>query len=1166
MDNNNPIYYRDLIVPDDSITKLITQLEQLIGVYDSAQKKIQGSAQQTAQSLQGVSGAVDEQRKAITVASEETQKLVERYKNVSTALDESKQAHIALTQAKKEANQLDKLIVERNNAAEGSYKRLSAEYRIAKIRLNEMSAAERTGTEEGQKLEAQAAQLYQQMNELQKATGKYTLQVGNYEIATTSLRQELMDLTMQLAQMRLAGEQGSEAYNELSKKAGLLKDAFTDAQREIKNMASDTKNLSSIASGASAVSGGMMALQNSLKLVGSESNEASEAQKKLSAAVGIVSGAMLIQNALQKQSALMLGIRTIQTWAATKAEEAKAKAIAKSTAAEVTQTTATKGATVAQRIFNLVASANPYVLLAIAITTVVGALVAFSLGSNKAAKAMREQNELVRIQIELMEKLEASYLRTYDTSIRKIQEEINLRRAQGAGQSELDALEAKLFAAKMKRWAFLEQAHKKDIENLEENEKKLRELQIMYGQLQELQARGEKYTKIDWDMDGKMETWRIDKLMEEIQSSIDNYGKKINIAYDIKEGKEKEQAAEKERQAAAAKAGAEAAKARAKAELDAIRAMQDAELALMLDGYEKELTQLRRASARQVEDLQLRLKQEKNLTTKAREAIGLQILAIQEKLKKDEAALNERYALQELNARRATEDLLLGLMEEGAEKERKALQISYTRQINDLMQQIQQGKNLTAKQIKELLKQVQLLEQKYAKDSEKLNAKIAVDGLTKSKEAISLRLEAVQKGSQEEIDLTVARMNTERQIEIAENRQLAEDKRQDEAAINAKWDAKILKTSRDMTYKRAEMLYNQQEDLAASEFDLTQTNERQKTKFALEQQAARIRFILANDKTLTEEQIKMYENMLKKIEQETQRLKYSNLWEVLGIGLDSGQQEALDTAIDSIKDSIGSLIDSYNQAAEAAVESADKQVDAAQKILDAEIEARANGYANNVEQAQKELALAQRTKEQALRQEQKAQKAQQAIDTATQASSLITASANLWASLSSIPYVGYALAIAAIASMWLSFGAAKIKAWQVAGSGKEEYGEGTVELLEGGSHASGNDIDLGTKKDGTRRRAEGGEFFAVINKRNSAKYRSVIPDVINAFNNGTFGDKYQRANAAMAGVAVGMIGTDVSGLEKDVRKIREQGDNTQFVDGRGTLILRYKNLTRRIKS
>ena len=99
--------------------------------------------------------------------------------------------------------------------------------------------------------------------------------------------------------------------------------------------------------------------------------------------------------------------------------------------------------------------------------------------------------------------------------------------------------------------------------------------------------------------------------------------------------------------------------------------------------------------------------------------------------------------------------------------------------------------------------------------------------------------------------------------------------------------------------------------------------------------------------------------------------------------------------------------------------------------MDAEIEARNNGYANNVVQAQKELELEKAKQQKAIEEKQKAQKAQLAIDTITQASSLITASANIWSSLSGIPVVGVGLAVAALATMWGSFLASKAKAAQV---------------------------------------------------------------------------------------------------------------------------------------
>lgn len=148
--------------------------------------------------------------------------------------------------------------------------------------------------------------------------------------------------------------------------------------------------------------------------------------------------------------------------------------------------------------------------------------------------------------------------------------------------------------------------------------------------------------------------------------------------------------------------------------------------------------------------------------------------------------------------------------------------------------------------------------------------------------------------------------------------------------------------------------------------------------------------------------------------------------------------------------------------------------------------------------------------------------------------------------------------------MWGSFAFSKMKAAQIA---KESYGEGTVELLKGGSHQSGHDVDLGTKPDGTRRRAEGGEFFAVINKRNSRKYRNIIPDVIKSFNDGTFASRYMSAYNKLGDFALATSGgTDVSRLERSVDEIRRQNETKIYTDGKGNTVFVYKNLTRKLKN
>ena len=353
-----------------------------------------------------------------------------------------------------------------------------------------------------------------------------------------------------------------------------------------------------------------------------------------------------------------------------------------------------------------------------------------------------------------------------------------------------------------------------------------------------------------------------------------------------------------------------------------------------------------------------------------------------------------------------------------------------------------------------------------------------------------------------------------------------------------------------------------------SVFNLREHSEREIARFQLQQQKERLKAEIVaqkalldiqtgEQKALTEKTIKTLENQINAIDRQLKKgTKVSNIWELFGFNSDAA--EALKTITDQILSSLREITQARLEAAEEALASAQKEFEAAQRFLELELEARNAGYANMVDTARKELELNKKKEAEALKEKKKAQQAQAKIDTLTQISSLVTASANIWAQL------GFPYAIPAIALMFVSFAAAKIRASQIA---KETYGEGTVELLRGGSHQSGHDVDLGTKPDGTKRRAEGGEFFAVINKRNSRRYRNIIPDVIKSFNDGTFASRYMTAYDKLGDFALATAnGTDVSRLEKSVEEIRRQNETRIYTDSKGNTIFVYKNLTRKLKS
>lgn len=1162
-DNNNPIKYSDLVKPDDSITKLIAQLDQLSDAYMNTLQNIKSEAITVKAALEGVSGATENGRKTIRGASNDTDKLTRAARDLAFAESENAKRLAELKQAQKEANELNKLTTRLNQSAEGSYNRLSAQYSINKIYLNNMTVEEREATEEGRKLVAETKAIYEEMKRLQEETGKTSLNVGNYSDAAKGLTTQIENQTKQLALLRLEGKQGTAEYQQLSKETAILRDAVKDATAEITRMASDTSNLDAVLSFAAGASGGFAAFTGAMELFGAESEDVQEAQKKLQAAIAITTGVQAIQNAVQKQSAIMLGISRLQMAALSKAQ-------VYNRLVTMQGTKATLAATVAQKAFNLIASANPYVLLALALVTVVGALVLFASNTDKSAKNQQKLNEAQKVWLDYLETEATEMNRVSNERVAQLNRELNIAKARNASLSETRKIEDEILAERTKAHNKSVGFYGQELDDLEANRAKLKQLNDMLVQLNNAKARGDKKVYIDVDLDGKIDKVKVDEAIEAVQGQIDNTGRAVDIAVNLKtEGAD----LEAERKILAAQRLQENRDA-AKAETDILRKAEDARIALIKNTFDQQRAQRQAANARAIADIQLQLRTETNLTVKARKALDDQIVLLREQLAVDMVNIANQQRAAELSAQRATQDAQIALMAEGAEKQREQLRVEYERQIQDINTRLETERGLTETQVAELLNQQLLLQQQYAKSLGELNDQITIDQMQAAADRTQLQLDAAREGSQEEINLRIQLLQQQRAIELAQNRQLAEDVRQSEADINAKYDAEVLKQTTELNQQRALMLFDQTQALEASEFDLIRNSEERKTRFRLAQEKARLQKILELNKAagvkMTDAEVKTIENTIAKIDQEIEKSKGdergNDIYGLFGLNLDDDQKEAISTSVSFAIEQLNSFLDAKVQAADAAVSAADKEVDASQRRLDAELEARANGYANNVAMAQKELDQAKKNQEKALKEQQKAQKAQQAIQTIQQIGNLVTASALIWSQL------GFPFAIPAIAIMWGSFAASKIKAAQLSKSanagGSESYGDGTVEMLAGGSHQSGDDVDLGTKPDGTRRRAEGGEFFAVINKRNSRRFRRIIPDVINSLNRGTFAQKYLNAyNTDGVNVTVQQNNApDLRDLKDDVREIKEQNRRRRYTDGNGNVIEVYKNLTRKIKN
>lgn len=460
-----------------------------------------------------------------------------------------------------------------------------------------------------------------------------------------------------------------------------------------------------------------------------------------------------------------------------------------------------------------------------------------------------------------------------------------------------------------------------------------------------------------------------------------------------------------------------------------------------------------------------------------------------------------------------------------------------------------------------------------------LNIDVEIQKAEQLLELLELEGEVSKKGSYEELSNSLKRLDVERQIALLKNAQLPEAKRQPTSAINASFDKQKAITVGSFNMSS----FDEQQALDEAVFNEVKRSETEITRFKLEQEKARwqkqIRLAEAGGLDWSQAQIDTAKATVKGIDRELSELDdfIKNIGKKgLGgtllekLGFDDDQIDALKDAVNIVIEQLQSIMDAEVELAEQAVEAAEARVEAAQKAYDAEVEARNNGYANNVATAKKELEQEKKNQQEKQKMLQAAQKRQEALNTVTQASSLITASANLWSSFSSIPIVGPALALAAIATMWTSFAVAKVKAKQVTASQSEEYGEGGLEFLEGGSHASGNDINLGVENKKKRRmKAEGGEALAIINKQRTRKYRKILPDVIDSFNKGTFEDKYLNAFASSDGLSISLNSNgnmDLSKIEDDVRSIRKQSETKYYALPNGAVVIQHKNVKRIIKN
>ena len=1080
-----PIRYQDLISPDDSIEKLIGQLEQLNQAYTNMANNVRQQAQQVASSIKSVSGATEQGRKTIKQGDEDAQRLAKAYKQLDAALSDNAKEIARLNAVRNEANRYNKMMVQRGQEEirtmkqikEASYEQLTAQYSLNKAYINSLSATDRK-IQKNRELIKSTKEIYEQMKRLQADTGKMQLNVGNYP-QLGGMVSTLGMATIGIGSMAAAGmaavgviknniETAKEYEKSLSGLAAILgttKDNVGELSEQALHLGSTTVfTASEVVQLQTELAKLGYSTQDILNMAPSVLDFAQATGSSLADAASLTGAALRM---FEKDTTNAQEFTDKMTAATTKSAlsfsylqnaMSTVSPVANSFGFKIEEVLALLGqlanagfdassaATATRNILLNLADANGD--LAKSLGQPVNNLDDLIAGLNK----LKERGIDLGEALELTDKRSVAAFNTFlagTDNVIKLRDELN--NANGAARKMADTMG----------------------DNLD-------------GALKSLSSAWEGFNLHLNDSNGLATA--LVKTMTKLVGWLDRAYQSLSRWYKLADKDPQEYFVEQMSE----KAGKYGW--------------------VVGDGT---VPQTPKPKRRLVSKPGEPVRYEDDTTSTGSSSSGS---GSGKKKKKSKSAANAAIKEQEeqqkksLELRREYEDALLEAIDNEEVRERTKIIQKYDRKIEDLRLQLSKEK------------------------------KLSVD-------------------DKKNIDNTIIALEQAKQVKLAELVEKGAKKQQQE---KEKADRKA-EQQRKTTLRESEKAIDLQYKLDLAEIDALAISENKKTQMRLQAEKDRLQKLIAlykqNGKTLSNEEIAIMEQQIKNIDEKMRKNAPKDIYDVLGLNLDDEKKEAINMSFEYAKSALDEYMNAWVEAANKKVELATKEVDSAQAALDAERQARAEGYASNVAYAQKELDMAKKNQEKALREQERAQRAQLLMDSIMQASNLITASTKIWSQL------GFPWAIPALAVMWGSFAASKIMAFNATRSGSEQYGEGTVELLQGGSHQSGNDVDLGTKSDGTRRRAEGGEFFAVINKRNSRRFRKEIPDVIHSLNDGTFAAKYMNAYKTADGMTVVEMGAspDLRVLSDDVSAIREQGERRTYTDSRGTHVI-YKNVHRIIKN
>ena len=1036
-----------------------------------------------------------------------------------------------LNQKTREANQIAKLTARINTSEVGSYNQLAAQYELNKIKLNAMSHEERYATAAGKDLEEQTLNLYKQMIRMQEATGNHRLSVGNYKLAWNGLGNAMNQVIRELPSATMGM---NTFFLAISNNIPVLIDEIDRVRQRNKLLAAEGKETTSV---AKTITGAIFSWQTALILCltalsmhGKEILDwISKAIKGRAAAIKFTDAVDNMVKELDKTNGsygknITELKRLSNEWKNLTNDKERKQWILDNKTAFDQLDVSVRNVSDAENIF-----ADHTEVMVNALKARAKAAAAMKLAADKYEEALIKEAEA-----------EAEAAKGPNWQDKLV-----------AGTAQAGASQAGLRPGEFEDIA---EANKQSrIRNLKEEAKAANDAADQYFRMAEaITAESDAALKAA-GIDSKHKTKKEPKgqRQRDLTDQIWRNDLSIRKKYELSLSELQRNEFQKRRIEATDQAN------------QTIREMQEKfrKNQTFLTNPDNKFKPLTPEQKAQIEQQQ--------------KEIGAIIENTRKKLEIDLTNLQYEYEVDRNKKLRQVMQWRLDDIAEDIEKEKQLR-----------LQQLEEQESLyTTKGVSEEGGEVVVTGSmspeeiaKFQRERERIIAEYDNIIYNMKAKSIEAQLELVKKGSDEELAILLNQNEVARQLALAQNRLKPAEERQSESEINAQFN----KRGAQIKGQTQMSNFDQAQKAAEAEFNIVKRNENEITIFKLKAEQDRWKKMLKLAKEgaidWSDAQLKEAEATIKKLQRQIDEAgNFMNLVKDKGfggalltkLGFDDDQIAALSEATNIVLENIKAIADAEVEAAEQAVAAAEKRVEAAQSAYDAEVEGRNNGYANNVATAKKELQQEKKNQAQKEKLLEEAKRRQEAINTVIQASSLITASANLWSSFSSIPIVGPALAIAAIAAMWTSFAVAKVKAAQVTKAASQEYGEGGFEVLEGGSHASGNDIDLQTKNSrGKNMRAEGGEAMAIINKRSTHRYRRMLPALVDSINKGTFEEKFSRAfetgEQLSQNVTYQQQIVDLSQLEEDVKALKHNSEHQYYAMPDGSYIEKKRNVLRRM--